>query len=167
MADNNLHFVELEEKTDPTGFTSDKHLVVIRGVVVGKDIPTANGPLGDNPMHVDGETWCQDFFKGGIWKQTFKDGSLRKHYAGKDMVYNSARDIFLHKQPFASWSLNGDDKWEAPIPYPTITQHGDPVRECVIYWVEEGGHWQSLFPEDPEPRALFNWDPVGLTWVAA
>ena len=41
MADTDLHFVELEEKTDPTGFTSDKHLVVIRVVKVGKDIQTA------------------------------------------------------------------------------------------------------------------------------
>ena len=31
------HFAELESKTDPTGFTSDTHLVVKRVVVVGND----------------------------------------------------------------------------------------------------------------------------------
>ena len=52
------HFAELESKTDPTGFTSDTHLVVKRVIVVGDDIETAAGPLGENDMHVDGETWC-------------------------------------------------------------------------------------------------------------
>ena len=57
------HFAELESKTDPTGFTLDTHLIVKRVVVVGNDISTAAGPLGDNDMHVDGETWCIDFLK--------------------------------------------------------------------------------------------------------
>ena len=166
MADNNLHFVELEEKTDPTGFTSDTHLVVKRGVVVGKDVPTANGPLGDNPKHVDGETYCHDLFKGGTWKQTFNDNSLRKLYAGKGMVYDPVKDIFRYKQPFASWTLDENDDWQAPIPYPTITEHGDPAQEYIIYWVDEGGgRWQSAFEDDPQ--TVFHWDPAGLAWVSA
>ena len=52
------HFAELESKTDPTGFTSDTHLVVKRVVVVGNDVPANGGTLGDNDMHADGETWC-------------------------------------------------------------------------------------------------------------
>ena len=44
------HFAELESKVDPTGFTSDTHLVVIRVIVVdNKHVP------GDE--HVDGENW--------------------------------------------------------------------------------------------------------------
>jgi len=164
MAETHLHFVELESKTDPTGFTADTHLVVKRGIVVGKDVPTADGPLGDNPKHVDGETYCHDLFKGGMWKQTFKDDSLRKHYAGQGMVYDPVKDIFLPQQPFASWSLDGNNKWQAPVPYPTILEHGDPVRECVIYWNDDGGHWESAFQEDPD--TVFHWDPVGLTWVS-
>ena len=42
------HFAELESKTDPTGFTSDTHLVVKRVIVVGNDISTTDGPLGEN-----------------------------------------------------------------------------------------------------------------------
>jgi hypothetical protein len=59
------HFAELKAMTDPTGFTSDSHQIVQRVVVVGNDITTASGPLGENDMHVDGETWCINFFKGG------------------------------------------------------------------------------------------------------
>ena len=69
------HFAELESKVDPTGITSDTHQVVKRVVVVSNDISTANGPLGDNDMHVDGETWCNNFFGGGTWKQTSYNGS--------------------------------------------------------------------------------------------
>ena len=43
------HFAELESKTDPTGFTSDTHLIVKRVVVVANDeVPSDE--------HVDGET---------------------------------------------------------------------------------------------------------------
>jgi hypothetical protein len=73
------HFAELKTKVDPTGFTSDTHQVVERVVVVGNDVTTAAGPLGENDMHQDGETWCINFFNGGIWKQTSYNNNFRKH----------------------------------------------------------------------------------------
>ena len=158
MAETNLHFVELEEKTDPTGFTSDTHLVVKRGVVVGKDVPTAAGPLGDNPMHVDGETWCHDLFKGGMWKQTFKDDSFRKQYASHGCVYDPAKDIFKHPQPYESWSLDENDDWQAPVTYPTDT------TDKAISWDEAGQKWTAV--DEQNPRNEYEWDPSGLTWVA-
>ena len=157
MAETPLYFVELEEKTDPTGFTSDTHLVVIRGVVVGKDVPTADGPLGDNPMHVDGETYCHDLL-GGTWKQTFKDNSFRKQYATETFTYDSVKDIFRGPQPFASWSLDANDDWQAPVPYPTDT------TEKSIGWDEAGQQWIAKDQEDPQTS--FTWDASGLTWVA-
>ena len=66
------HFAELKAMTDPTGFTSDPHQVVQRVVVVGNDVSTAAGPLGENDMHVDGETWCVNFFKGGDYNDIDK-----------------------------------------------------------------------------------------------
>ena len=53
------HFAEL-----------DSNNKVLRVIVVGNDIAANGGTLEDNDMHVDGETWCINFFKGGIWKQT-------------------------------------------------------------------------------------------------
>ena len=55
------HFCRIEQETDPTGFTTDTHWIVKQVVVVSNDIETSNGRLGDNDMHVDGETWCQNF----------------------------------------------------------------------------------------------------------
>ena len=83
------HFAELESKTDPTGFTSDTHLVVKRVVVVGNDVEANGGKLEDNDMHVDGETWCVNFFGGGTWKQTSYNNNFRKQYAGIGYVYNA------------------------------------------------------------------------------
>ena len=158
MADN-LAFLELESKTDPTGFTSDTHLVVVRGVVIGKDVPTADGPLGDNPKHVDGETYCHNLL-GGTWKQTFKDNSFRKQYAGKGCVYDPVKDIFKHAQPYESWSLDENDDWQSPVTYPT-----DTTTYKAIGWNEADQKWVAF--DDENPQNTFNWDPVGLTWVAA
>ena len=147
MAETNLHFVELDENN-----------VVKKVVVVGKDVPTADGPLGDNPMHVDGEKWCHDLFKGGTWKQTFKDHSFRKQYAGKGFTYNAAKDIFIEVQHYASWTLDENDDWQAPVPYPTDT------TEKSIGWDEAGQKWIAASLQ--EPFTEYEWDPSGLTWVA-
>ena len=74
------HFAELKSKTDPTSFTSDTHLIVDRVVVVGNNIAANGGTLGDNDMHVVGETWCVNFFGGGTWKQT--------SYNNNNSIYN-------------------------------------------------------------------------------
>jgi hypothetical protein len=96
------HFAELESKTDPTGFTSDTHLIVKRVVVVGNDIEVNGGTLENNDCHADGETWCVNFFGGGIWKQTSYNNNFRKQYAGIGYVYDSLKNKFLAQQPYAS-----------------------------------------------------------------
>tara|TARA_R110000751_G_scaffold82800_1_gene166515 strand:+ start:812 stop:1291 length:480 start_codon:yes stop_codon:yes gene_type:complete len=159
MSESDLHFTQLESKIDPTGFTSDTHLVVTRVIVVGKDVPTANGPLGDNPMHVDGETWCHNLFKGGTWKQTSRNNAFRKQFAGKTFIYDSAKDIFIGPQPYASWTLDVNDDWQSPVTFPTDT------TDKTIGWDEGGQKWTAKDHEDP--RNDFDWDPSGLTWVSA
>jgi hypothetical protein len=102
------HFAELESKTDPTGFTSDTHLIVKQVTVVGNDISAGGGTLGDNDCHVDGETWCKNFFKkpNTEFKQTSYSNSFRKQYAGIGHRYDASKDKFICPQPYASWSLN-------------------------------------------------------------
>ena len=85
-------------------------------------------------MHVDGETWCLIFFKGGSWKQTSYNNNFRKQYAGIGMIYDSAKDKFLSPQPHASWSLDDNDDWQAPIAYPSITDDGqDPEWRYLFH----------------------------------
>ena len=132
------HFAELESKTDPTGFTSDTHLIVKRVVVVGNDVEANGGKLEDNDMHVDGETWCVNFFGGGTWKQTSYNHNFRKQYAGIGYVYNASKNKFLIPQPHASWSLNSSDDWKAPITYPSVIDDGEenPNWFYRIFWNE-------------------------------
>ena len=163
------HFAELKSKVDPTGFTSDTLQVVERVVVVGNDIPANGGILENNDMHVDGETWCSNFFKGGSWKQTSYNNNFRKQYAGVGMTYDSAKDKFLAQQPHASWSLDSNDDWQAPITYPTVTEEGD-VRYFIDwnetkYQADNSTGWEATKSNDEsETPTKYNWN--GTAWVS-
>jgi len=156
------HFAELKTKVDPTGHTSDTHQVVERVVVVGNDCVPSD-------MHQDGETWCINFFKGGIWKQTSYNNNFRKQYAGIGMIYDPVKDKFLGQQPYASWSLDDNDDWQAPITYPTVTEEGD-VR-YIISWNEtkydadNTQGWEATKSNDEsETPTKYNWN--GSAWVS-
>ena len=160
------HFAELESKTDPTGFTSDTHLVVKRVVVVANDeVPSDE--------HVDGETWCVNFFGGGTWKQTSYNNNFRKQYAGKNMIYNASKNKFLNTQPYASWALDGSDDWQAPITYPSVTDDGEetPSWFYFIKWNETKYNadndtgWEAIKSnDDAETKTVYNWN--GSAWVS-
>ena len=146
----------------------DDNRTVLRVVVVGNDIPVSGGgTLGDNDMHIDGEKWCISFFKGGTWKQTSYNNNFRKQYAGKGYVYDSSKDKFLLPQPYASWALDANDDWQAPVTYPTVTTYGsqDPLDRYFITWDEPNLRWTATDYSDPVNN--FNWDASALAWVSA
>ena len=147
------HFAEIKQVTDPTGFTSDKHWVVQRVVVVSNEhVPSDE--------HVDGETWCIRFFgPQTTWKQTSYNANFRKKYAGVGDHYDSAKNKFISPQPFASWSLNASDDWEAPVTYPTGDQ-----SDYSVSWDEDNQRWTGIKRSD---QSNWNWDASGLTWVSA
>jgi len=149
------HFAELESKTDPTGFTSDTHLVVKRIVVVGNDVVPSD-------EHVDGETWCANFFGGGTWKQTSYNNNFRKQFASTGYVYNSSKNKFLKPQPHASWSLNEDDDWEAPVTEP------NDIEWRAYSWNETDRRWQGYYMKPGENNStLYIWNPSNSKWEAA
>ncbi len=150
------HFAELESKTDPTGFTSDTHLVVKRVVVVANDIPVNGGTLEDNDCHVDGETWCVNFFGGGTWKQTSYNNNFRKQYSGIGYTYNASKNKFLRPQPYNSWSLNSDDDWIAPVTYPSETS------DKHITWDEDNLRWVAVNTLNPSDS--YYWDASNTSW---
>ena len=168
------HFAELKAMTDPTGFTSNSHQVVQRVVVVGNDIPAGDGILGNNDMHQDGETWCINFFNGGIWKQTSYNNNFRKQYAGIGMIYDPVKDKFLGQQPHASWSLDSNDDWQAPVTFPSITNDGQATPEWfyMITWNEDKYNadntrgWEATKSNDEaETPTVYDWN--GTAWVSA
>jgi len=155
------HFAELESITDPTGFTSDTHLVVKRVVVVANDeVPSDE--------HADGETWCVNFFGGGTWKQTSYNNNFRKQYAGIGIVYDASKNKFLGVQPHASWALDSDDDWQAPITYPSVDSGSGFTY--IIKWNEtkydadNNTGWEATkSDDDAETPTVYDWN--GSAWA--
>ena len=143
------HFAELDN--------SNK---VLRVVVVGNDCVPSD-------EHVDGETWCINFFKTPNWKQTSYNHNFRKQYCGTGFTYDAAKNKFLSPKPHASWALDANDDWQAPVTYPTVTTYGsnDPLDRYIISWDEAGQKWTATDHEDPQNN--FNWDASALAWVSA
>ena len=141
------HFAELDNKN-----------VVLRVVVVGNDCVPSD-------EHIDGETWCINFFKGGTWKQTSYNHNFRKQYAGIGYTYDAAKNKFIIPQPHPSWALDANDDWQAPVTYPTITTYDTDKRSYMVSWDEAGQQWTAQDHEDPQNN--FNWDASALAWVSA
>jgi len=143
------HFAEL-----------DNNNVVLRVVVVGNDCVPSD-------EHIDGETWCVNFFKTPNWKQTSYNHNFRKQYCGAGYTFDAAKNKFISPKPHASWSLDSNDDWQAPVTFPTITTYGsnDPLDPYGITWDETGQKWTAEDREDPVNN--FNWDASALAWVSA
>ena len=76
------------------------------------------------------------------WVQTSYNATIRKNYAGIDFTYDPIADHFFAPQPYPSWVLNDDAKWEAPIPYPTDAPEGS-----FYTWNEDDLKWDLAIPE--------------------
>jgi hypothetical protein len=71
------------------------------------------------------------------WKQTSYNGNIRKQFAGIGYRYDLVADVFIAPQPFASWSLDADHNWQAPMPMPTNGRwYWD---EATLSWIEANG----------------------------
>ena len=89
------------------------------------------------------------------------------------MIYDPVKDKFLTPQPYASWSLDSNDDWQAPITYPTVTDDGaDPsVWRYNISWNETKydadntqGCEATKSNDESETPTKYNWN--GTAWVS-
>jgi hypothetical protein len=70
------------------------------------------------------------------WKQTSYNGNMRKNYAGIGYTYRQDIDAFVPPKPFASWLLNANAQWEAPVAMPTDGK--------MYSWDEEAVNWVEV-----------------------
>jgi hypothetical protein len=69
----------------------------------------------------DGINWEQYYgnFRGLVCKRTSYNGNIRKNYAGIGYTYREDIDAFVAPQPYASWTLDANAKWQVPTAMPT------------------------------------------------
>jgi hypothetical protein len=64
----------------------------------------------------DSLDWCVQNL-GGQWVETFAD-TPGKNYAGRNHKYHSDKDNFSSPQPYESWTLDKNLKWQPPVTVP-------------------------------------------------
>jgi hypothetical protein len=70
-------------------------------------------------------------------KQTFRDRSQRKNFAGPSYTYNNSRDAFIPPKPHASWILNETTcRWQPPTEM--------PIDGTDYYWDEPTQSWDLV-----------------------
>jgi hypothetical protein len=103
---------------------------VVTEVITGKD----ETELIDG---LDTETWYGNF-RGQVCKRTSYNNNIRKQYAGVGFTYDAIKDQFVTPQPFASWTLDSNNDWQAPTAKPN---DGKMYRwdESSLAWVVLAG----------------------------
>jgi hypothetical protein len=116
------HFAQLDENN-----------VVLQVIVVNNsDIDNLPFPESE-PV---GVAFCQSLLgENTLWAQTSYNNKFRRQYAGINFIYSPSLDVFIEPQPYASWSLDVNGYWQAPIPQPT------PPVGYVALWDEDDQEW--------------------------
>jgi hypothetical protein len=107
---------------------------------------------------LDTETWYSNS-RGQVCKRTSYNGNIRKNYAGIGYTYDPVNDWFYAPQPFASWTLDSDANWQAPVAYPTDGQDYN-WNESTLSWDLD---WKA--PVDyPTDGQYYTWNESTLSW---
>ena len=118
------HFAQIDEQGTVTQVI----------VVNNSDILDANGQESE----AIGKQFCTDLL-GGEWVQTSYNGSIRKQYASIGGSYDLESDVFIAPKPYASWSLDENFDWQAPVPSTSID----------YFWDEQNQQWVPVPVEQP------------------
>lgn len=70
------------------------------------------------------------------WVQTSYNATIRKNYASIGSIYDPVADHFFTPQPYPSWTLDADAKWQAPTPTPLEEGKFFTWDEPTLSWVE-------------------------------
>ena len=93
--------------------------------------------VGEEESEEKGIDFCESLFGHRNWVQTSYNGNIRYNYAGIGYTWDPDNNAFYEPQPYPSWSLNEDFKWEAPVPYPE-----DASEDKIYTWDEENQEWK-------------------------
>ncbi len=161
----------------------DKNNKVIRVVTAcNLDVQNNGGDqLEQAALHFQSNNKLSE--NGEKWIQTSYNNNFRKQYAGIGYTFDSVKNKFIAPQPFASWSLDANDDWQAPVAYPTVITYGNKeivtstnsellidngpdgqgiYRTYSVFWNEIEQKWIGKNHENKE----FEWIPSSSSWVS-
>ena len=122
------HFAQLDENN-----------TVTQVIVVANDELLLDGVENETK----GILFCKSLFgEDTRWVQTSYNGNKRKNYAGIGYTYDPVNDWFFAPQPYPSWTLDSEAKWQPPTPYPTDGKFYT-WNESTLIWDEvitDGGN---------------------------
>jgi hypothetical protein len=107
---------------------------IVQQVITGVDETVTQGEVGGST-----EAW-QDWYAALPWfapcivRRCSYNGNFRYNYPGPGWTWDEDADAFYAPQPFPSWTLDDDYRWQAPVPYP---EDGGSYS-----WDEEEQVWQ-------------------------
>ena len=116
------HFAQLDENN-----------LVTQVIVVANEELLLNGVENETK----GIMFCKSLLGDDTrWVQTSYNGTIRKNYAGIGYTYDPVADHFFAPQPYPSWTLDTDAKWQAPTPMPVEEEKFFTWDEPTLSWVE-------------------------------
>jgi hypothetical protein len=119
------HFAQLDENNK-----------VLQVIVVANEELMENGVESEHK----GIAFCKTLLGADTnWVQTSYNATMRKNYAGIGFIYDADNDYFFAPQPYPSWELDDDAKWQAPVAYPTDGE--------AYTWNEDDLKWDLVTPE--------------------
>lgn len=149
------HFAELNSSN-----------VVLRVIVIDNADVNANGGELSAGAEAFVETIVPYSAIGNSWKQTSYNNVFRKQYAGNGFTYDVSKDKFINVKPYNSWTLDGDDDWQAPVTYPNDLVENS--LKVITTWDEDNLRWLGNTYTDAETPVVteYRWDASGLAWIA-
>jgi hypothetical protein len=116
------HFAQLDENN-----------VVTQVIVVANEELLLDGVENETK----GIMFCKSLLGDDTrWVQTSYNATIRKNYAGIGYTYDPVADHFFAPQPYPSWTLDADAKWQAPTPQPIEEGKFFTWDEPTLSWVE-------------------------------
>ena len=111
----------------------DENNIVVNVLVVANDITTIDG--------VENEQLGIDFLNNlfpdsGTWIQTSYNNNIRFNYAGIGYTYDAENDAFYEPQPYPSWTLDENFRWQPPTPMPDDGK--------LYEWNEDTQAWDEI-----------------------
>ena len=113
---------------------------IVVKVITGVDENETQTDTDGTAVGGSSEAWeafyaAQPWHAGLICKRTSYNNSIRKQYAGIGFTYNPTADVFVAPKPYASWVIDSNHDWQAPVARPVEGQWN---------WNEQTQAWEEV-----------------------